>query len=90
MMGILTEHFGGKWPFWLSPRQIMIVPVMPAVNDYCQEVQETLRAKGFHVDSDLGSNTLQKKILFAQLKMYNFTFSKFYEHCEVRKNQRLT
>merc|ERR1719305_2008614 len=26
MFGILTEHFGGKWPFWLSPRQIVVVP----------------------------------------------------------------
>ncbi|KAI7514764.1 hypothetical protein KC331_g22541, partial [Hortaea werneckii] len=33
-IAILTEHFGGKWPFWLSPRQIMIVPVMQGVNDY--------------------------------------------------------
>merc|ERR1719148_449271 len=34
MVAILTEHYGGKWPFWLSPRQIMIVPVASTFNDY--------------------------------------------------------
>ena len=27
MFAILTEHFGGKWPLWLSPRQVMVVPI---------------------------------------------------------------
>ena len=27
MFAILTEHFAGKWPYWLSPRQVMIVPI---------------------------------------------------------------
>ena len=26
-MAIITEHFAGKWPFWLSPRQVLVVPV---------------------------------------------------------------
>jgi len=37
-MAILTENFGGKWPFWLSPRQAMVVPVAPLFNDYAQMV----------------------------------------------------
>ena len=39
MMAILTEHFGGKWPLWLSPRQVMIVPVSDKCTDYAQQVR---------------------------------------------------
>jgi threonyl-tRNA synthetase len=73
-LGILTEHFGGKWPFWLSPRQIMIIPVMPALNAYCEELQEILRADKLNVEIDISGNTLQKKIRTAQLAQINFIF----------------
>lgn len=72
--GILIEHFGGKWPFWLSPRQILIVPVMPSANDYVEEVQQILRDDKLNVDSDVSGNTLQKKIRSGQLAQYNFIF----------------
>lgn len=72
--GILIEHFGGKWPFWLSPRQILIVPVMPAVNDYVEELQKLLRDDKLNVDIDISGNTMQKKIRTGQLAQYNFIF----------------
>ena len=40
MMAILCEHYGGKWPFWLSPRQAIVIPVAPPFNQYAQEVSE--------------------------------------------------
>ena len=73
-IAILCEHFGGKWPFWLSPRQILIVPVMPAANDYVLELQKIFRAQKMHVDVDISGNTLQKKIRTGQLQQYNFIF----------------
>jgi threonyl-tRNA synthetase len=73
-IAILTEHFGGKWPFWLSPRQILIVPVMPAVNDYVIELQQIFREKKMHVDINLSGDTMQKKIRNGQLQQYNFIF----------------
>lgn len=73
-MAILTEHFAGKWPFWLSPRQILVIPVMPAVNNYVEEVQKLLRAQKLHADVDIGGNTMQKKIRTGQLQQYNFIF----------------
>lgn len=76
-LGILTEHFAGKWPFWISPRQILIVPVMPALNDYAKELQEILHADKLNVDIDVSGNTLQKKIRTGQLAQYNFIFGKF-------------
>lgn len=74
MIGILTEHFAGKWPFWLSPRQVLVVPVMPAVNEYAQEVQKLFADAGLYADADLSSNTFQKKIRTGQLEQYNFIF----------------
>lgn len=74
MFGILTEHFAGKWPFWLSPRQVLVVPVMPAVNDYAKELQTIYQEKGIYIDVDLSSDTFQKKIRTGQLKQYNFIF----------------
>lgn len=76
-LGILIEHFGGKWPFWISPRQILIVPVMPAVNDYVQELQKILQGDKLNVDIDISGNTMQKKIRTGQLAQYNFIFGQF-------------
>lgn len=76
MIAVLTEHLAGKWPFWLSPRQILVVPVMPAVNDYAVEVQNIFKKQRMYVDVDLSGNTLQKKIRTGQLEQYNFIFGK--------------
>ena len=73
-IAILTEHFAGKWPFWLSPRQILVIPVMPSANDYVKEVQAIFRKHHLHADSDIGGNTMQKKIRTGQLQQYNFIF----------------
>ncbi|XP_046661414.1 threonine--tRNA ligase 1, cytoplasmic-like isoform X2 [Homalodisca vitripennis] len=73
MIAILTESYAGKWPFWLSPRQIMIIPVGPPFNDYAEKVKDQLYNAGFvcEVDSDAG-DTMNKKIRNAQLAQYNF------------------
>ena len=73
-LAIITEHFGGKWPFWLSPRQVLVVPVMPAANDYVEEVQSILRAHKIFADIDISGNTMKRKILSGQMQQYNFIF----------------
>lgn len=75
MIAVLTESFGGKWPFWLSPRQAMMVPIGPVFNDYARSVAAKLRAEGFccDVDTDDGT-TMNKKVRNAQLAQYNFIF----------------
>jgi len=77
-MAILIEHFGGKWPYWLSPRQVIVVPVMPSVNDYVEEVQRLLREQKMTVDIDVSGNTLQKKIRTGQLQQYNYIFGNLF------------
>lgn len=52
----------------------MVIPVMPAVNDYVKEVQARLRSEGLNADIDISGNTMQKKIRTAQLQLYNFIF----------------
>jgi len=73
-MSVITEHFAGKWPFWLSPRQVLVIPVMPAVNEYVEEVQKLLRANKMHADIDISGATMKKKILLGQQRQYNFIF----------------
>ena len=77
MIAVLTESFGGKWPFWLSPRQVMVVPVGPPFNDYALKVQQILKTEGYLCDVDVdNSNTMNKKVRNAQLAQYNFIFGK--------------
>jgi len=75
MMAVLTENFGGKWPFWLSPRQAMVVPVGVPFNSYAKEVAELLKTKGFCAEADTDDgNTMNKKVRNAQLAQFNFIF----------------
>uniref|UniRef100_A0A8C1PGB3 threonine--tRNA ligase n=1 Tax=Cyprinus carpio TaxID=7962 RepID=A0A8C1PGB3_CYPCA len=70
MIAILTENYAGKWPLWLSPRQVMLVPVNPSLEEYAK--QRFVEA-GFMADADLDSGCLlNKKIRNAQLAQYNF------------------
>ncbi|XP_003738717.1 threonine--tRNA ligase, cytoplasmic [Galendromus occidentalis] len=73
MIAILTENYGGKWPFWLNPRQAVVVPVGPQFDEYALQVKAQLFDAGFKCDADLTEgNTLNKKIRNAQLAQYNF------------------
>nr|XP_055056068.1 threonine--tRNA ligase 1, cytoplasmic [Misgurnus anguillicaudatus] len=73
MIAILTENYGGKWPLWLSPRQVMVVPIGPTCDDYAQKVQQQFHTGGLMTDVDLDPGcTLNKKIRNAQLAQYNF------------------
>lgn len=73
MIAILTENYGGKWPLWLSPQQVMVVPVGPTCDEYAQKVKEQFHHAGLMADVDLDpGSTLNKKIRNAQLAQYNF------------------
>lgn len=74
MMGILIEHFGGKFPFWLSPRQVSVVPVAAPYFAYAEEITTRLNALGLYADADLSDNTLNKKIRNSEMAHYNFVF----------------
>uniref|UniRef100_A0A8C5D0V0 threonine--tRNA ligase n=1 Tax=Gadus morhua TaxID=8049 RepID=A0A8C5D0V0_GADMO len=73
MIAILTENYAGKWPLWLSPRQVMFVPVNPTCEDYAKKTCKQFVEAGFMAEADLDSSCLlNKKIRNAQLAQYNF------------------
>lgn len=75
MTAILTEHYKGRWPFWLSPRQILVVPVGVKYFKYAEELKEKLvKEHNFHAEVDVSKNTLQKKVRTGQLLQFNFIF----------------
>jgi threonyl-tRNA synthetase len=71
---MLIEHYDGKWPLWLSPRQLMICPVSHYQNPYARDLALRFHHQGFHVDVDLSDHPLSRKIRDAQLQQFNFMF----------------
>lgn len=90
MIAIVTENYGGKWPFWLSPRQVMVVPVGPMFDDYAEKVKQLLYVEGFmcEVDTDAG-DTMNKKIRNAQLAQFNFILGAVFEWNSFHSNSKL-
>ncbi|XP_046472210.1 threonine--tRNA ligase 1, cytoplasmic isoform X2 [Neodiprion pinetum] len=73
MIAILTESYAGKWPFWLSPRQVMVISVSSQFDDYAFKVKQQLWDAGFMAEADVDpGDTLNKKIRNAQLAQFNF------------------
>jgi threonyl-tRNA synthetase len=66
-VGILIEHFNGAFPLWLSPVQVMMVPIADRHIEYANEVADQMRAAGLRVDVDDSSERMNKKIRNAQL-----------------------
>ncbi|KAL4076562.1 hypothetical protein V8B97DRAFT_2083075 [Scleroderma yunnanense] len=71
-IAIITEHFGGKWPFWISPRQVLVIPVAVPYREYAQEIADKLQGLGLFADVDNGPDTLPKKIRNGEIAHYNF------------------
>ena len=67
-IGVITEHFAGAFPVWLSPVQAVVMPITDRVNDYAEEVTAKLNDLGFRVESDLRNEKIGYKIREAQLK----------------------
>uniref|UniRef100_A0A672YF90 threonine--tRNA ligase n=1 Tax=Sphaeramia orbicularis TaxID=375764 RepID=A0A672YF90_9TELE len=75
MFAILAENFGGKWPLWLSPAQVMVIPVVGSSESYAKQVVQRFREAGFMADfNDDQGATLNKKIRSAQITQYNYIF----------------
>ena len=67
-IGILIEHYGGAFPLWLAPRQVIIVPVNPEIHsDYAHEIEELLLEQNIRVEVDDRNEKLGYRIREAQL-----------------------
>lgn len=71
-LGILIEHFAGKFPLWMAPVQVEIIPVSEKTNEYAQKVYEELKNKGFRVEIDTRNSQMGAKIRDAQMRKINY------------------
>ncbi|WP_037365225.1 threonine--tRNA ligase [Amycolatopsis orientalis] len=60
--GVLTEHYAGAFPAWLSPVQAVAIPITADQVEYLRGVENALRAKGIRVEVDASDDRMQKKI----------------------------
>jgi threonyl-tRNA synthetase len=67
-LGILVEHFGGKFPVWLAPVQAIVIPISDKNNEYAAKVGALLDEAEVRVDVDTASKTMDYKIREAQLR----------------------
>ncbi len=66
--GILIEHFAGKFPLWLSPVQVALLPINDELTAYASTVKTELERCGLRVEVDDRTESLNKKVRDAQLK----------------------
>ena len=71
-LGILIEHFSGRFPLWLSPRQIMVVPIADRHNEYAEQVHKFFEENHFLSQIDDSSESVNKKIRNAQRMQTNY------------------
>ena len=67
-IGIITEHFAGAFPTWLSPVQAMIVPISEKHSEYAKEILAKLEAAGIRAEADMRNEKMGYKIREAQLQ----------------------
>ena len=71
-IGVITEHFAGAFPAWLSPVQIKLLPVTDRAMDYAKNVAAQLDSQGFRVEVDGRNEKIGKKIREATLEKIPF------------------
>ena len=67
-IGVITEHFAGAFPTWLSPVQVKVMPITDRTADYARQVCEKLNALGVRAETDLRNEKIGYKIREAQMQ----------------------
>jgi len=67
-IAILIEHCEGNFPLWLSPQQLIVLPINEKVNQYATEINNTLLQSGFRSSIDLRFEKISRKIRDAEIK----------------------
>jgi len=73
-MGILIEHYAGKFPVWLAPVQITILPISDRFNDYAYDLMKQLKDRGLRVEVDDRAEKIGYKIREARLQRVPYMF----------------
>ncbi len=71
-IGVITEHFAGAFPTWLSPVQVKLLPITDRANEYAKQVEAELDRQGIRVECDLRNEKIGKKIREATLEKIPF------------------
>jgi threonyl-tRNA synthetase len=71
-IGILIEHYAGKFPLWLSPVQVRILTVAEKFDDYAKKIMQEYNDAGIRVEFDAAAETISKKVRNAQLDKINY------------------
>ena len=67
-IGILIEHFAGKFPVWLAPEQVKVLPVTDRAADYAQQLVKEMNEMGLRASADLRKEKIGRKILDAEVE----------------------
>ena len=67
-IGVITEHFAGAFPAWLSPVQVKVLPVTDRASDYADQISKALDQLGFRVEVDHRNEKIGKKIREATME----------------------
>ncbi|MFW0861530.1 MAG: threonine--tRNA ligase [Dethiobacter sp.] len=67
-MAVLIEHFAGAFPVWLSPQQVVVLPITEKFHQYAKDVTAMLWASGVRVEADLRNEKVGYKIREAQMQ----------------------
>jgi len=67
-LGILIEHYAGRFPLWLAPVQVVVIPVSDKYVDYARGVHEQLLDAGLRAEANLKDDRVGYKIRDASLK----------------------
>jgi len=70
--GALIEFYAGKFPMWLSPSQIAILPVADRHHEYAQKLCRQFSEAGFETHVDVSAESVSKKVRTAQIELYNY------------------
>lgn len=67
-IGALIEHYGGDFPLWLAPVQVMVIPVSESSCEYAERIKQELLKEAFRAEADKRDEKMQRKIRDAEIK----------------------
>jgi threonyl-tRNA synthetase len=71
-IGIITEHFNGKFPLWLSPNQVMVMSMNDNTKEYSSKITQKLKEEGLIAELDDRNESIGKKAREAQIQRFNY------------------
>lgn len=84
-MAIIIEHFAGRFPFWLNPRQVKIIPVADRHIPFAEVVYDACKKNGILCEIDTSHESVSKKVRTAQMEQASYMLTIGDEECE-KKN----